>query len=65
MNYMKDKKINTYITAGEKVFFDTNILVYYVDEKDIRKQNIAKEIITNTVYKQNGIISSQCLQECR
>lgn len=61
---MKDKKKNTIqVTAEGKVFFDTNILVYFVDEKDPRKQVIAKELIEKAVQNQNGIISTQSLQE--
>ena len=61
---MKDRKKNTIqVTAEGKVFFDTNILVYFVDEKDPRKQVIAKELIEKAVQNQNGIISTQSLQE--
>ena len=60
---MKDKKNKTIATAEGKVFFDTNILVYFVDERDQRKQKIAKEIIAEAVQNQNGMISTQSLQE--
>ncbi len=61
-NYMKDKNVQISLEEG-KVFFDTNILVYFVDESDVRKQNIAKNLIAKAVQNQNGIISTQSLQE--
>ncbi len=60
---MKDKKNNAVITEEGKVFFDSNILIYFVDERDERKQSIAKEIIADAVQNQNGMISTQSLQE--
>ncbi len=60
---MKDKKNKTIATAEGKVFFDSNILIYFVDERDQRKQMIAKEIIADAVQNQNGMISTQSLQE--
>ena len=35
-NYMKDKKTAQTITENNKIFFDTNILVYSVDENDLQ-----------------------------
>ena len=49
--------------SGEKVFFDTNILVYFVDGNDTRKQNIAQNLVKKAVQNRNGIISTQSLQE--
>ena len=60
---MKDKKNKAIATAEGKVFFDSNILIYFVDERDPRKQMIAKEIIADAVQNQNGMISTQSLQE--
>ena len=60
---MKDSKSNSAITEEAKVFFDTNILIYFVDEKDPRKQMIAKELIEAAVQNQNGMLSTQSLQE--
>lgn len=37
-SYIKDKKEENTITEEGKVFFDTNILIYFVDERDTRKQ---------------------------
>ena len=46
-----------------KVFFDTNVLVYFADESDPKKQKIADELIKNAIFNENGIISTQSLQE--
>lgn len=46
-----------------KVFFDSNILIYIVDDKDIRKQKIAVDIVTKSINEENGIISTQSIQE--
>ena len=46
-----------------KVFFDTNVLVYFADESDPKKQKIADELIKNAIFNENGIISIQSLQE--
>lgn len=59
---MKDK--TTAVKAEEgKVFFDSNILVYYADENDARKQKIAVTLIKDAIASGNGMISTQCLQE--
>ena len=57
---MKDKEVKT---SECKVFFDTNILVYSVDESDPRKQTIASALIKDAIVSGNGVISTQCLQE--
>lgn len=57
---MKDKQIKS---AEGKVFFDSNILVYYADESDVRKQKIATALIKDAIDSGNGVISTQCLQE--
>ena len=58
------KENNTAVLAEEgKVFFDTNILIYFVDERDPRKQIIAKDLIASAVQNQNGMLSTQSLQE--
>ena len=50
-----------------KVFFDSNILVYFADGADPKKQQIAENLIKNAVINDNGVISTQSLQEffCR
>lgn len=60
---MKDKKNVNTVTEEGKVFFDSNILVYFVDEKEPEKQIIAKNLIAEAVQNQNGILSTQSLQE--
>ena len=46
-----------------KVFFDSNILVYFADGADPQKQLIAENLIKNAVINDNGVISTQSLQE--
>ena len=46
-----------------KVFFDSNILVYFADSADPQKQQIAENLIKNAVINDNGVISTQSLQE--
>ena len=46
-----------------KVFFDSNILVYFADGADPQKQQIAEKLIKNAVINDNGVISTQSLQE--
>lgn len=57
---MKDKQVKS---AEDKVFFDTNILVYSADNKDLRKKEIASKLISDAINSGNGVISTQCLQE--
>ena len=51
------------MSADTKVFFDSNILVYFADNADSQKQQIAGELIKNAVINGNGVISTQSLQE--
>ncbi|GAB6091092.1 PIN domain-containing protein [Spirochaeta dissipatitropha] len=46
-----------------KVFFDTNILVYTVDKKDIEKTHKSRELIKNVTQEHAPVISTQVLQE--
>ncbi len=46
-----------------KVFFDSNILVYFADGANPQKQQIAENLIKNAVINDNGVISTQSLQE--
>lgn len=46
-----------------KVFFDSNILVYFADGADPKKQQIAENLLKNAVINDNGVISTQSLQE--
>ncbi|MCK5674603.1 MAG: PIN domain-containing protein, partial [Spirochaetales bacterium] len=47
----------------EKVFLDTNIIVYANDTRDRAKQDRALELITNLMETNTGTISTQVLQE--
>lgn len=51
------------MSADTKVFFDSNILVYFTDSGELQKQQIAGELIKNAVINGNGVISTQNLQE--
>ena len=62
-NCMKDKKYKSAVTAEGKVFFDTNILVYSIDESDSHKQMIAARLLEKSALEKTGIISTQSLQE--
>ena len=48
---------------SDKYFIDTNIFVYSFDQRDQRKQHIARELIENALKEQLGCISSQVVQE--
>ncbi len=56
MNYMNA------ISAG-RVFLDTNIIVYSHDRDDIRKRDIASELLFHALKKRRGVISAQVLGE--
>jgi predicted nucleic acid-binding protein len=47
----------------EKIFLDTNIIIYANDSRDPEKQKKAISIITELMKNQRGIISTQVLQE--
>lgn len=46
-----------------KIFIDTNIVVYANDKRDPEKQKIAVEVITRLMESQQGVISTQVMQE--
>ncbi|MEK6646502.1 MAG: PIN domain-containing protein [Candidatus Firestonebacteria bacterium] len=46
-----------------KVFIDTNILVYAVDNCNLKKRNKARDILKETVKSNSFVISTQVLQE--
>jgi predicted nucleic acid-binding protein len=48
---------------GDKVFIDTNIIVYAYDIDAGRKHEIAKNIMKDLWYSGLGILSNQVLQE--
>ena len=48
---------------SDKVFLDSNILIYTVDESDLQKQQKARLLITTLNKQKNAHISTQTLQE--
>lgn len=44
-------------------FIDTNIFVYSVDVRDLRKQHVAKSIVMGALKSENFVISAQVLNE--
>ena len=44
-------------------FFDTNVLVYFVDEDEPEKQEIARKLVQEYLIEGNGMISVQVLRE--
>ena len=46
-----------------KVFFDTNILVYAADRHSPEKQHIARNALRAAAQSHTGVISTQVLQE--
>jgi predicted nucleic acid-binding protein len=49
--------------GGERVFLDTNIVIYCFDSTDPRKQEIAKTLVTQALSSSMGVVSNQVLQE--
>ena len=50
--------------TGEKVFLDTNIIIYAYDTSAEEKHGIANKIMVDLWNSGSGIISTQVLQEC-
>ena len=46
-----------------KIFIDTNILVYTLDQKNIEKRDTAREIVKKVVESHLPVISTQVIQE--
>ena len=46
-----------------KIFIDTNILVYTLDQKNIEKRDTAREIVKKVVESHQPVISTQVIQE--
>lgn len=44
-------------------FLDTNILLYAIDDADMRKQRIALDLIESCAKQQSGVFSTQVLLE--
>lgn len=46
-----------------KIFIDTNILVYSIDQKDPKKKNKARAILTRLTEAHQPVISTQVIKE--
>lgn len=58
---MTEKFVN--IEVNDKVFFDSNIFVYSVDNDEPSKKSIAQKLLSNAAKNKKAIISTQNLQE--
>jgi predicted nucleic acid-binding protein len=47
----------------DKIFIDTNILVYTVDKFDRNKQKIARKLVKEAILNDTAVISTQVVQE--
>ncbi len=48
---------------SSRAFIDTNVLVYVYDERDSRKQIIARDLVDNLIIQSQAVISLQVVQE--
>lgn len=46
-----------------KIFIDTNILVYTLDQKNLEKQDLARKIVKKVVESHQPVISTQVIKE--
>ena len=46
-----------------KVFVDTNVIVYSLDQTNSHKKNKCRELLKGLALERNGVISTQVLQE--
>jgi predicted nucleic acid-binding protein len=46
-----------------KAFFDTNILVYQMDKRNVSKRDICRDLVRRTAREGDAVISTQVLQE--
>ena len=46
-----------------KAFFDTNVLVYQLDKRDPKKQQISRDLVREYATEGGAVISTQVLQE--
>lgn len=51
------------MTADERTFVDTNVLLYAHDASEIEKQPIARALLEELWADRSGIVSTQVLQE--
>ena len=48
---------------ADRDFFDTNVLVYAVDHRDLEKQTRARALLTEAIENSSGVVSAQVLGE--
>ncbi|MDX1641434.1 MAG: PIN domain-containing protein [Balneolaceae bacterium] len=48
---------------SDRYFLDTNIIIYSFDDRDVQKQEIAKQLITEGLLQNQAVISYQVVQE--
>lgn len=51
------------ISMSDKVFLDTNVLVYAYDKSEPRKQHKAQTLLAEGIERENAVISAQVLGE--
>lgn len=51
------------MSVAPKMFFDSNVLVYIIDDNNPEKQKVAIKVLSETLNSGNGCISTQSLQE--
>ena len=63
MNAEMGGKTSTLSDSAQRVFFDTNIVVYCFDTLEPRKQTRAKDLLAHALNSKLGIVSYQVVQE--
>lgn len=48
---------------SDRYFLDTNIIIYSFDDRDLQKQEMAKQLITEGLLQNQSVISYQVVQE--
>jgi predicted nucleic acid-binding protein len=59
----KTGKLSDPRDPGQRVFFDTNIVVYCFDTLEPRKQTRAKDLLAHALNSKLGVVSYQVVQE--
>lgn len=59
---MTEKFVN--IEVNDKVFFDSNIFVYSVDNDEPSKKSIAQKLLSNAAKNKKAIISTASKNGC-
>ena len=49
--------------SGERIFLDTNVIVYAYDRTAGRKREIARDLLVDLWNDEGGVVSTQVLQE--